>query len=226
MLGRSSLAALALAASTSITTGGEATVGGVQIKLPPPAGFCDLSDSDPSDKRMLSTVADLVTKSGNKLLGMSADCRQLRDWRSHKRSLLDDFSQYQAPAAMMDKPTPEPVKETCATLRSQGDKLTAEQFPDMKSRVESAMEKVKLNSMNFMGVLAEDPTACYAALLQKLQTEVGTDKTQVVMIATAVVKNKNVFIYRIAVYVNSATVDRGLANLKADVRGLLAANRK
>jgi hypothetical protein len=121
---------------------------------------------------------------------------------------------------------PEPVKQTCATLRTQGDQLVAEQFPDMKARVESAMEKVKLNNMNFMGVLGEDATACYAALLQKLHTEVGTDKTQVVMIAATVVKNKNVFVYRIAVYANSATVDKGLVNLKADVKRLLAANRK
>jgi len=226
MLVRFILASLALVAGTSMTIAADAMVGGVQNNLPPPAGFCDLGDSDPSDKRMLSTVADLVTKLGNKLLGMSADCRQLGDWRSHKRSLLDDFSQYQAPLSLIDKPMPEPVKQTCATLRTQGDQLVAEQFPDMKARVESAMEKVKLNNMSFMGVLAEDATACYAALLQKLHTEVGTDKTQVVMIAATVVKNKNVFVYRIAVYANSATLDRGLANLKADVRRLLAANRK
>jgi len=224
MLVRPVGAALAFAALTSSTLAADATIGGVSVHLPAPAGFCDLTHNDPSDKRMLTTVGELLSKSGNKLLGMSADCRQLTDWRGQRRQLLDDFVQYQTPVSAMDKPVQEPVKQTCATLRIQGDKLTSNQLPDMKSRIESALEKVKLNDMSFMGVLAEDPTACYAALLQKLRTEAGTDKTQVVIFATTIVKNKMVFVYRIAVYVNSGSVDAALAKLKTDVGGLLAAN--
>src|SRR5262245_40035126 len=40
---------------------------------------------------------------GNKLLSVSADCRQLTDWCAHKHSLLDDYGQYQASIALMDK---------------------------------------------------------------------------------------------------------------------------
>ena len=225
MFGRSSSIALALAACTSVATAGEATVGGVPIKLPQPAGYCELIDREPSDKRMLTVLTDILAKSGNKLLGMTADCRQLTDWRAGKRKLLDDLGQYQTSIAQMDKPTAEPVKQTCATLRAQGDELLAKQMPDIKSRVESALEKVKINNTSFMGVLAEDPTACYAALLQKLRTEVGTDKTQVNAFATTIVKNKSIFVYRITPYVNSASVDAALAKLKIDVAGLLAANK-
>src|SRR5262249_39625905 len=115
-------------------------------------------------------------KSGNKLLSMSADCRQLTDWRAHKRSLLNDYGQYQASIARMDKPTVEPIKETCATLRAQADKMVAEQAPDIKSRVESALEKVKINETLFVGILAESTAACYGGL--SLRTEAGTDNTQ------------------------------------------------
>lgn len=143
----------------------------MSINLARPAGFCELIDREPSDKRMLTVLTDIVAKSGNRLLGMTADCRQLTDWRTDKRNLLDDMGQYQTPIAQMDKPTAEPVKQTCATLRAQGDKLLAKQMTDIKSRVESALEKVKINSTSFMGVLAEDPTACYGALLQKLRAD-------------------------------------------------------
>jgi len=221
--GRPIRLALALASATSNALAAESTVGGVLIQLPPPAGFCDLSDTDPSDKNMLTMTSDLVSNSGNKLLSMSADCRQLTDWRAQKR-LLDDYTQYQTPIALMEKPSVEPVKKTCAALRAQGDKLVAEKAPDIKSRIEGALEKVKMNGMRFIGVLGEDSMACYGGLIQKFQTEAGTDKTQLTVFAATIIKNKSVFVYRMTVYMTSETVNGTLANLKTDIAALLAAN--
>ena len=223
-LGRSIRLAFALAATTSSALAAESTVGGVLIRLPPPAGFCELSDTDSSDERMLAVTSDLVSKSGNKLLSISADCRQLTDWRANRR-LLDDYSQYQTSVALMEKPSVEPVKRTCAALRAQGDKLVAEKTTDIKSRVESALEKVKLNEMSFIGVLAEDTAACYGGLIQKLQTEAGTDKTQLTVFAATIVKSKSIFVYRMTVYMTSETVTKTLANLKTDIAALQAANQ-
>ena len=69
----------------------EVTLEGVTFNLPPPAGFCELEDQNPSDKRVLATLTDVLAKSGNRLLSMSADCQQLADWRATKRPLLDDY---------------------------------------------------------------------------------------------------------------------------------------
>jgi hypothetical protein len=221
--GRSIRLAFAIAAATSSALAAETTVGGTLIQLPPPAGFCDLNDTDPSDKNMLSVTSDLVSDSGNKLLSMSADCRQLTGWRAQKR-LLDDYTQYQAPVALMEKPRVESVKKTCAGLGAQGDKLVAEKAPDIKSRIESALEKVKMNEMRFIGVLAEDSTACYGGLIQKFRTEAGTDKAQLTVFAATIIKNKSIFVYRMTVYMTSETVDGTLANLKTNIAALLAAN--
>jgi len=138
--------ALALALTTAIPSAlaADATIGGVSIKLPPPAGFCELNDTDRSDKHMLTLLTDIVGKSGNKLLSLAADCRQLTDWRANTRSVLDDYVQYQVPIAQMDNTNPEPVKKTCAALRAQGDKLVADQAPDINARIESALKKVKI----------------------------------------------------------------------------------
>ena len=130
------VAVLATAATGAIAA--DAVLGGVSIKLPPPKGFCEMSASNPADKRMVTTVGDLVGKAGNKLLVMSADCRQLADWRGDKRPLLDDYAQYQTPTAQMDQLVASPeatIKETCATLRTQGSEMTANQFPDVKARI-------------------------------------------------------------------------------------------
>src|SRR5882672_848514 len=75
----------------------QATVEGVPINLPAPAGFCEMSSGNPTDKRMLDTIDEALAKSrGNQLLAMSADCQQLADWRDGRR-FIGDYGQYQAP---------------------------------------------------------------------------------------------------------------------------------
>jgi hypothetical protein len=210
---------LALAGSSAIAA--EVTVEDVTFKLPPLAGFCDLEDQYPSDGRMLATLTDLLTKSGNKLLSMSADCQQLADWRAGKEPLLDDYANYQTPI----RPIAETIKQTCDTLRAEGDKIQSNQTPDIKARLKDALPKIELKDASFMGVLAEDPTACYAGLLQKLRTETGADKTQVVLFAAMIVKKRFIFVYGITRYVDSDSVDRMLAVLKTHVPKVLAANQ-
>jgi hypothetical protein len=180
MLRRLAFVVLAFAAAPPSVLAAWVAVGGTAINLPPPTGFCELSQGNASDKTMVTTQTDLLAKSGNKLLSMSADCRQLADWRAGKRPVLDDYAQYQTPLSNMEASAgpPEPVKQTCATLRAQGEKLLSNQMPDIKARVETTLKKVKINETTFIGVLAEEPTACYAGLLQKIHTAANTDKTQ------------------------------------------------
>ena len=225
MLSRLAFAALLLTAVAAGALASPARIGGVPIYLPAPHGFCDLSESNPSDKRMVTTLTGLLEKSGNKLLGMSADCQQLTDWRTGKRQLLDDYAQYQTPIASMDKPPSETVAQTCSTLRQEGNKILENQMPDIKARVESTLSKIKMNETSFLGVLAEDANACYAGLVQKIHTEAGTDKTQITVFAITIVKNKSVFSYRFSVYQNPQTADALLARIRNDVASMMAANR-
>ncbi len=225
MLARLTVATLVLAAATSSAFAAQANIGGVVINLPPPGGFCELGESNASDKKMYTTLGPLLEKSGNKLLAMSADCRQLAEWHTGKRLLLDDYGQYQTPIGSMDKPSTETVAETCTTLRKQGEQILANQLPDIKKRVESTMSKIKLNETKFIGVLGEDNDACYAALIQKIHTEANTDKTQITAFAISLVKDKSVFTYRFAVYRSPKSVDEALRKIKTDVAAMVAANR-
>jgi hypothetical protein len=225
MLRRLGFAALVLAAAAPGALAVQTMIGGVAVTLPPPAGFCELSDVNPSDKRMISTLTDLLAKSGNRLLAMSADCRQLTDWHSGKRQLLDDYAQYQTPIAGMDQPPSETVAQTCTTLRNEGNKILANQMPDIKARVESTLSKIKMNETSFLGVLGEEANACYAGLVQRIHTEAGTDKTQITAFAISTIKNRSIFSYRFAVYQTADTVNAVLAKIKGDIAALLAANR-
>jgi hypothetical protein len=215
---------LLLLAATSSAMAGQASMGDVSVNLPPPAGFCELSGTDPSDKRMLTIVGGLLTQSGNKLLGMSADCKQLGDWRAARRKLLDDYAQYQTSLALLDRAPSESIQQTCATLREEGNKIVSKEMPDLKARVEAALKKVKMNQTTFIGVLAEEPRACYAGLVQQIHTEAGIDKTQLSLFAVTAVKNRTVFVYRFTVHTGSESVVDGLAKLKNDVAAFYAAN--
>jgi hypothetical protein len=221
-MGRLAFAALLFALTTSSVMAGQATVGDASVTLPAPAGFCELVDNNPSDKRMITNVGQALANAGNQLLTMSADCQQLSDWRIGKRRLLDDYAQYQTSSSPAATETP---SQTCATLRTQGEQINESNKPRVKEAIEKVFDRVKLNESAFLGVLGEDPDACYAAVMTKIKTEAGPVKTQVSVFAVTVIKGNSVFAYRFAVYVDSSTVDAVLAKLKPTVAALLAANR-
>lgn len=218
------LCALGLAAAAK-----DAAVGAVSLNLPAPAGYCELDLSQASDARMIKAVEGMLGPTGNRLLAMSADCTQLSDWRAGRRQLLDNMSQFQTLVSLEQSDLPvtpaEAIAKACEDMRAQGEKMVADMTPDVKSRAEQVMKKIKINEMQFMGVVAQDPLVCYAAILQKFRAETGTDKTQVNLFATTVVKGKVVYFYLMAPYVTGATVQELLAQQKINVDRLHAANR-
>jgi hypothetical protein len=200
----------------------QVTLEGVSINLPAPAGFCELNGSNPSDKHALDAIGELVAKArGNQLLAMSADCQQLADWRAGRR-LLGDYGQYQAPR--LAAATQDTFRQTCATLRTQGEATFKNMKGDLKATMEESVRRLKVNDQSFAGFLGEDPTACYVALLQKLKAEDGTDITQLTLLAITIVKDRFVFVNRYAPYLDSDTVNATLAKIKQTIAALQAAN--
>jgi hypothetical protein len=201
----------------------QAKVEGVSIALPVPAGFCELSSGNPTDQRMLETIAHSLAKArGNQLLAMSADCRQLADWRDGRR-LLGDYGQYQAPRVA--SANDETFRQTCAALRSEGGRGFTSLKNDAKTRMEDSVRQMKVNEQRFAGFLGEDPTACYIALLQKLKAEEGPDITQLTVLAFTMVKGKFLFVNRSAPYANADSIAETLAKLKLTIAALQEANR-
>jgi hypothetical protein len=148
------------------------------------------ASSDPSEKRMLTTIGEMVKRNGNTLLNMSADCQQLAAWDAHQRKLIDDLAEYQSPSG---DTTQQSIKDSCAELRAQGDQITKDVFQPSKENIEQVARKMTLDSSRFAGVLDEDANACYAAILQKMQTEVGTDKVILIVFAVTSVKGQTLF---------------------------------
>ena len=223
------LVGFALAVGVDGALAAEATIGGVSIKLPPPAGFCELSESNPSDQRMLTMLGGPLEKSGMKLLTVAADCRQLADWRrAGKRPLLDDFEQYYTPIAQMDKLVASPkdaIRQGCVAMRARGNGLVSNGAADLKAKLEGAADKFKLNVIAFAGVWAEDENGCYTGRIVRGQAENGMDATQFALSSTTVQKNKYITVARTAPYTSADATADALSKLQSTVAALYAANK-
>jgi hypothetical protein len=206
----------------------DAKVGQTSITLTAPPGQCELDPGQPSDARILQITESTLAGVGNRLLGFYADCKQLNDWRTGKRALLEDFAQYQTAIALVDAPAPavaaEAIKQLCSQQREASEKAVSGLATDMKARVEEAVRGVQLNQVRSLGVVAEDANACYAALVQRLKAETGKDVTIMALFATTFVQGKLVFYYLYSPYRSAQTVTALLAKQKLNVAALLAAN--
>jgi hypothetical protein len=207
-------------------TAKDVKIGIEAISLPSPEKYCELVEQQPSDARVLKIIGDLVAGVQNELLMVTADCTQLDAWRAGKIPALDDYAQYQTIAGAKDSSfnRAAAIKDFCATMRAEGEKSMAGMSANINARLEAAIKGAKFNEPQFLGVLAEDADACYFGLTQKLRTETGTEKTQVTISTTTIVKGKALFYNLYTVYRGDDTVSGALARQQRNVAALLAAN--
>lgn len=214
------------ASTQSIPPEGGAQIGNVRLRLPPPANYCNLDPANASDANMKNAVESALTTT--RLLEMSADCDELANWRTGKQKLLDHFAQYQTLTSWENAPLPaapqEIISSSCDHLRRQGGEVLSTQQAGIAARVEQVLKDVKINEMKFLGVIAEDPLVCYAVMIQKLRTAIGTDKTQAIIFATTIVNQKLVYYYSFAPYSDSDGIMRMLLQHRSNVARLRAAN--
>jgi hypothetical protein len=221
MLSRLTVAALVLAVTVSAASGIAAMIGDAFVKLPPPAGFCELTPRYEFDGGMAAAVSAYLSGAGIRLLAMSADCDQLAEAREGRRRRLDDVVQYQVEIADTKTPPPFSIAQRCSILRIQSNSPAG---ADIDARLASTIEKIKVNEARSIGVIAEDDNACYTATLEKVATETGTEKMLVGLHAATVVSNRAIGVRRYTVYQNPDTINAMLPKLKGDVAALLAAN--
>ncbi|MBO0753995.1 MAG: hypothetical protein J2P53_17885, partial [Bradyrhizobiaceae bacterium] len=194
------------------------------LTLPPPAGFCALTRQQPADAAALDTMSGILKGVQTALLGMSADCGQLEAFRSHNR-LVADFARYQSPVFNWDSKSSraEWVKAHCASLRAEAVKSLAGVTAEVNARMAAAKSQARVNEMIPLGVVAEDPDACYTGVLQAL-TEGGTKRTQVGVSASTVLKGRIVNYILFTDYRDADTLRVALDHHKRNVAALLVAN--
>jgi hypothetical protein len=174
-------------------------VGGREIVLVIDPDQCELDRNDPSDQR----VYDLVERGlagQNELLLAAADCEQIPPWRNGQRPTLDDFIQVQVGLGFRNQDLTgrevATARQICGELNKRGDALLSQPMAGARDRFNRLSESVKLNESKFMGVVREDPGACYASLVQRVRTDQGSDKLILSVYAHVVIRGRLLYIYR------------------------------
>jgi hypothetical protein len=203
--------------------GADVSMGDVTLKLSAPSGYCELDPSQASDKRLMDAVQAAVP--GNDVLGISADCGELRDWRSGRRPLLEHMTQYQTmKQARTIRFTPANAQSACTDVKTKGDQINKDALPSIKENLSKAMKQIDYHGQTLLGVTAEDANGCFVTMIQKFKAETGTEVAQLNMFYMGSVKDRLVYLYIMAPYQNDGSIDGLLALQKANTAALKAAN--
>jgi hypothetical protein len=203
-------------------------VGGREIVLVIDPDQCELDRNDPSDRR----VYDLIERGlagHNELLLAAADCEQIPPWRAGTRPTLDDFTQVQIGLSYRNQELTgrevATARQICVQLHKQGDALVSQPLGAVRDRFNQMSESVKLNETKFMGVVREDPGACYASLVQRVRTDQGADKLILSVFAHVVIRGRLLYIYRFTEGESVDSMLRLVEQVGESVRAHLEANQ-
>jgi hypothetical protein len=206
----------------------KADIGGVAIEFPAPEGYCDLERERPQDAKLWSTV-EAALAGANQLLAMSVDCKQLDDWRAGNRPYLDDLAQYQTRADLAGRTFPDDpeghIRQICQVMRSQSDSVLDQMKQNITERVEKALEGVKHSGISNVGVLGEDPGACFWGVMQSFALPDGSKKVQAALTAFTLQRGKLVYLYLFSPYVGPETFDKLLGQQRAAIVRFNTANK-
>lgn len=219
------LLALCCLSATATARAADVAMGSVTLKLDPPAGECALDPRQPSDKRMIDFLTGSLANGKIDLLGVSADCAQLRDWRVGRIKFLGRFTQYQTPTPDRARPFGiAEVKASCEVLRQQGERMSNDATASANESIQQFNKQINFEGQKFIGVVADDPNGCYVALFQKYKAETGDPVSQISLFFHGSLKDRPINIYFFAAYDDDTLVKRLLAQEQAHVAKVKAAN--
>jgi hypothetical protein len=202
----------------------DAKIGDVLLHLPVPSGYCEMDPVLSSDAPVIARMHTALTNTGNRLLAVSADCRELKEWRKGKKETLNHVAEYQTVRRFENLALPDTpqnvVKSYCDGMRMLGERSMPGIGPDVQERAEHASKVVKSNELLFIGVVAEEPLVCYGASFQKVRLLSDQENPQVAIFAATILKEKVLLSYLFASYAGGKTVAELLAKQRANVSAL------
>lgn len=202
-------------------------LGSASLRLEVPKGQCLLDPAQQGDARILGMMAQLYRGELRAVHGF-ADCNELKAWRAGERGTLAHYGDYLVPVSGASK-TARGSSRTlmdaaCRTMREYNGEYSGWRSPGLKERVDKALEQYKVNQVRLIGVIEQDENACYFATVQKTQAENKEIKTQINVVALALIGGKMLYIDLYSVLENDSTIQSLLIRQKANIVRNIAAN--
>jgi hypothetical protein len=227
IVGAMVLCGLLMASLTNPIAAKDVKVGTVSVELVLPDGFCELNPVRSPDNQHIAQQIAQLARSGVQLLSISAACSELKAWRTGA-GLLDHYIFYSTDAQFVNRPTPfDPEamrKEICDQIHAQAAQSTALAKAMANAEPDNIARNIKINSAAVVAVDDNDPNACYTAVLQKMQTQLATEKLQLLIDTTVAIKGKIMFATAFMPFVDMQGVARSMAENRKFVASWRAAN--
>ena len=143
--------------------------------------------------------------------------------------ILDHVAQYQTIIELENQPLPDTPEKMaanfCANMNATAMRSTDYIPLDPQERAERVSRDLKLNEIKLLGMVADDPSVCYTATVQKFAVEAREPKTQITVIATTLLKSKVVQLYLFAPYTGGKSMAQLLTKQRSNVAQLQRGNR-
>ena len=140
-----------------------------------------------------------ANKNDNKILIVFADCAQLRSWRIGELSDLNDYGYVMVPKSLINTKIKMSKSRYLFEMRKLLEKNEVAMVDENQNRVRKTIERhfplLKLNETKILGIISQDTNALYWGLIQNLQTDKGTSKNVVGMMAMSLIKGKTINFY-------------------------------
>ena len=226
---RLAMALLFLFLCSALAEAADVKIGEISLRLPAFPGHCEMDPVVAADARLIAHLHGSLAKAGKRLLVLSADCAELRDWRDGTRPVLDHMAQYQTVIALENGALPDTsevlVKRFCDEMNAAADQSLPGTAQDVQGRAEVAAKIVRTNEVKYLGVVASEPLVCYSATMHKFAVENAGEFIQATLITATILRNKIVVCYLFAPYSGRETILKLLAAQQANVRRLQRENR-
>lgn len=165
-----------------------------------PQGYCEPNRSSSSSGERV--FADYINKAmenaGSKVMRIVASCDELQARRANSSANIFDYVVYYFPRSVenttLNGDRTDNRKAECDDLRGQTDEAIKD-VPDIVERTARDMKvKTAVKSIQYLGVLDEDPHGCYAALLSRNVDSKGNIYVVYVIVVRTVIHRKDLWI--------------------------------
>lgn len=231
LLARILLLPLALATQLSYANAESGTfpIGGVNLTLVAPKGFCMADQSNMADAQFTNLLADLLQRAQNRLIATTIQCDVLQKFRARAVDKVTDYASYYTPFQVEGQSfpgDPTPIRKAiCDQMRQQGS-ASLDGVKDIVAKKAAEMgQNVGVSSTNYIGVLDEDTNGCYAALLVGVRDAKGKNTVMSSIVTSTIVRGKMVFFAYYAEYTGPDTTVASLKAAKEATAELIAANK-
>jgi len=201
------------------------------LKLTAPQGYCALDPSNAADAPIIRRWQHVFAQAPQQLVVAAVECSQLEAFRKPPL-LLVDFSQALVVYDPRYESAPLPQraglpKALCAHVRQESGQAAGESVEQVEQRMITALATLKTGESQVIGILDEEPAACYVVVVARAQTVSNAPASVLHVRATSVIQGRILQFYQTAHTADGkerAALARMAALLKQNVKAQLAAN--